>query len=102
MTDACWDYIFLHADYNPNKMPIEKPKLDKMRQEFDYWYPVDMRVSGKDLVPNHLSFFLFNHAAIWRNQTEKWPKSIRANGFLLLNNEKVGFCDLDFFNFVNF
>uniref|UniRef100_A0A914DLD1 leucine--tRNA ligase n=1 Tax=Acrobeloides nanus TaxID=290746 RepID=A0A914DLD1_9BILA len=89
MIDACWDYIFLHSDYDSTKMPIEKPKLDKMRQEFEYWYPVDMRVSGKDLVQNHLTFFLFNHVAIWKDQPKKWPKSIRANGHLLLNNEKM-------------
>ena len=29
-------------------------------QEFTYWYPVDLRVSGKDLIQNHLTFFLYN------------------------------------------
>jgi hypothetical protein len=36
-----------------------------MRREFRYWYPVDLRVSGKDLISNHLTFFLYTHAAIW-------------------------------------
>uniref|UniRef100_A0A1I7X4R9 tRNA-synt_1g domain-containing protein n=1 Tax=Heterorhabditis bacteriophora TaxID=37862 RepID=A0A1I7X4R9_HETBA len=48
-----------------------------------------MRVSGKDLVQNHLTYLLFNHVAIWKDQPEMWPKSIRANGHLLLNNEKM-------------
>lgn len=48
-----------------------------------------MRASGKDLLQNHLTYYLFNHVAIWKNQPELWPKSIRANGHLLLNNEKV-------------
>ena len=30
-----------------------------------YFYPLDLRVSGRDLVPNHLSFFLYNHTAIF-------------------------------------
>ena len=60
-----------------------------MKNEFQFWYPVDLRVSGKDLVPNHLTYFLYNHCAIWENETDKWPKSIRANGHLLLNAEKM-------------
>ena len=48
-----------------------------------------MRVSGKDLVQNHLTYLLFNHVAIWKDQPEMWPKSIRANGHLLINNEKM-------------
>lgn len=36
-----------------------------MRNEFEYWYPMDLRVSGKDLIPNHLTMSLYNHAAIW-------------------------------------
>ena len=60
-----------------------------MRNEFNYWYPVDCRVSGKDLVPNHLTYFLYNHCAIWENDPSKWPQSVRANGHLMLNSEKM-------------
>lgn len=49
----------------------------------------DLRVSGKDLVPNHLTYFLYNHCAVWESEPEKWPVSIRANGHLLLNSEKM-------------
>jgi len=38
---------------------------------------------------NHLTFYLFNHVAIWRERPEMWPLGIRANGHALLNNEKV-------------
>lgn len=30
-----------------------------------YFYPTDLRVSGKDLVGNHLTFYIFTHIAIW-------------------------------------
>ena len=60
-----------------------------MRNEFNYWYPVDCRVSGKDLVPNHLTYFLYNHCAIWENDPSRWPQSVRANGHLMLNSEKM-------------
>ena len=44
-----------------------------LRREFTYWYQLDLRVSGKDLVPNHLTYFLYNHVAIW-------PEPTRENG----------------------
>lgn len=38
-----------------------------MRKEFLYWYPMDLRCSGKDLIKNHLIMALFNHAAVWKD-----------------------------------
>lgn len=60
-----------------------------MRKEFLYWYPVDLRCSGKDLIQNHLTFYIYIHTAIWPDNEELWPKGIRANGHLLLNSAKV-------------
>ncbi|KAL6254270.1 hypothetical protein P5V15_014885 [Pogonomyrmex californicus] len=88
MTSEVWDYIFFKNAKPPNT-DIEKTVLDNMRHEFQYWYPVDLRVSGKDLVQNHLTYFLYNHTAIWPNQPELWPQGIRANGHLLLNSAKM-------------
>lgn len=65
MTHQVWDYIFFKEAPFPGNCGIAKEKLDKMRNEFQYWYPVNLRVSGKDLVPNHLTYFLYNHTAIW-------------------------------------
>ena len=36
-----------------------------MKKEFNYWYPLNLRCSAKDLIRNHLTMSLFNHAAIW-------------------------------------
>ena len=88
MTPQVWDYIFLSdAPLPDTSIPTEH--LNRLKVEFDHFYPVDLRVSGKDLIPNHLTFFLFNHVAIWKNEPSKWPKGIRANGHLLLNNDKM-------------
>jgi leucyl-tRNA synthetase len=84
-----WDYVFFLNSPYPADCKIPKEVLDKARAEFQYWYPVDLRVSGKDLVPNHLTYYLYNHVAMWPTEPEKWPKGIRANGHLLLNSEKV-------------
>uniref|UniRef100_A0A672RBJ3 Leucine--tRNA ligase, cytoplasmic n=1 Tax=Sinocyclocheilus grahami TaxID=75366 RepID=A0A672RBJ3_SINGR len=88
MTREVWDYIFFKTAPFP-KTDIPKEKLQKLRREFAFWYPVDVRVSGKDLVPNHLSYYLYNHVAMWPNDSDKWPKAVRANGHLLLNSEKM-------------
>lgn len=88
MTPEVWDYIFLSSVQFP-KTDIPKSTLHKLKAEFDYWYPVDLRVSGKDLVPNHLTYYIYNHCAMWPNDPSKWPKAIRANGHLMLNSEKM-------------
>uniref|UniRef100_H2L846 leucine--tRNA ligase n=1 Tax=Oryzias latipes TaxID=8090 RepID=H2L846_ORYLA len=88
MTREVWDFIFFKTAPFP-KTDIPKEHLQKLRREFEYWYPVDVRVSGKDLVPNHLSYFLYNHVAVWPKDNKKWPQAVRANGHLLLNSEKM-------------
>ena len=65
MTPEVWDYIFFKGVPVPKNIP--RKVLDKLKQEFEYWYPVDLRVSGKDLVPNHLTYYIYNHCAIWPN-----------------------------------
>ena len=41
-----WDYIFLDTP-PPKGSKIPIAMLDKLKNEFNYWYPVDLRVSGK-------------------------------------------------------
>ncbi|XP_076181094.1 leucyl-tRNA synthetase [Ptiloglossa arizonensis] len=95
MTPEVWDYIFFKDAKFP-KTNIKQNALDHMRHEFQYWYPVDLRVSGKDLVQNHLTFFIYNHTAIWSMEPKLWPKGIRANGHLLLNSAKMSKSDGNF------
>lgn len=70
-------------------MPVEEEKLKTMRNEFLYWYPLDLRVSAKDLVRNHLTMALYNHAAIWNESPQLWPKSYYTNGYVNINGEKM-------------
>ncbi|KNC74768.1 hypothetical protein SARC_12693 [Sphaeroforma arctica JP610] len=86
MTRQAWDYVYLGGTY-PADCAIPEENLAKLRTEFQYWYPVDLRVSGKDLVPNHLTFFLYTHCAVWGDK--QFPKAVRANGHLLLNKAKM-------------
>eukprot|EP00794_Sanderia_malayensis_P007562 gene7562-8400_t len=88
LTKEVWDFIF-HKDAPEPATEIDMKALRDLKAEFQHWYPVDLRVSGKDLIPNHLTYFLYNHVAIWPQNSDKWPKSIRANGHLLLNSDKM-------------
>lgn len=94
MTDEVWDFIFFGTPTKSSK--IKTAALEKMRREFLYWYPMDLRVSGKDLVQNHLTYMLYNHTAIWPDQPELWPRGARANGHLLLNSMKMSKSDGNF------
>lgn len=88
LTPEVWDFIFFKDAKFP-KTSISKDKLEKLRAEFNYWYPTDVRCSGKDLIPNHLTYYLYCHCAMWDKDSSKWPKGARCNGHLLLNGEKM-------------
>ncbi|XP_057969814.1 leucine--tRNA ligase, cytoplasmic isoform X2 [Malania oleifera] len=86
MTDDVWDFIFCSGPY-PQSSDISSSILNKMKQEFEYWYPFDLRVSGKDLIQNHLTFCIYNHTAIMSRH--HWPRGFRCNGHIMLNSEKM-------------
>lgn len=96
MTPEVWDFIFFPDAKYPSKSLIKKEHLELMRREFYYWYPMDLRTSGKDLIQNHLTFCIYNHCAIWPNNEELWPRSIRCNGHLMLNSAKMSKSDGNF------
>jgi leucyl-tRNA synthetase len=90
LTDSLFDYIFLGKG-SPKRIS-EDTKLSeelilRMRTEFKYFYPVDTRHSGRDLVPNHLTFFVFNHVAIF--DRAYWPRQIVVNGSVLMDGKKM-------------
>ncbi|RLE51941.1 MAG: leucine--tRNA ligase [Candidatus Methanomethylicota archaeon] len=90
LTDEVFDYIFLgigNPDEISQKSGISKEILDRMRSEFNYWYPVDLRVSAKELLPNHLTFFIFHHVAIFPEHL--WPKAIGVNGMLMIEGQPM-------------
>ncbi|CDI97282.1 leucyl tRNA synthetase [Echinococcus multilocularis] len=94
MTPGVWDYVFLgKGDHtklaNERYTTVTVASLQHLRKEFLYWYPADLHVSGKDLLPNHLTYYLYNHVAMWPEDPQLWPRGIFANGLLLLNSEKM-------------
>ncbi|KAL7478746.1 hypothetical protein ACHAW6_004502 [Cyclotella cf. meneghiniana] len=89
LTDDVFNFIFRKGFSIPENCAIPPETLQKMRDEFRYWYPMDLRVSAKDLIPNHLTMALYNHAAIWEDEPELWPKGYYTNGHIMVDAEKM-------------
>jgi leucyl-tRNA synthetase len=89
LNDNFFDEVFL--GYNSNKdssnIMISQELTNEMRDEFNYWYPLNWRLSAKDLVGNHLSFHIFHHSAIFPR--DKWPGGIVVFGMGLLEGHKM-------------
>jgi leucyl-tRNA synthetase len=87
LTIEVWDYIFFpEKSYPLSSTDIPRATLDHLRNEFQYWYPVNLHSSTKDSIPKHFLFSLYNHTAIWPNYPQLWPRTFRANGRLLINS----------------
>ncbi|MCH7941128.1 MAG: leucine--tRNA ligase, partial [Thaumarchaeota archaeon] len=90
LSKGFFDYVFLGYGSLGKVSEITKiPKetVDEIKNEFSYFYPVDSRHSGRDLVPNHLTFFVLNHVAIFPENN--WPKQIVVNGSVLMDGKKM-------------
>jgi len=85
-----WDYIFLgkgDAEEISSRYGVGREDLEDLRREFLYWYPLDLRVAGKDLANNHLLFFIMNHVAIFPR--ELWPRAMMIHGWVLRDGKKM-------------
>jgi leucyl-tRNA synthetase len=89
LTDEVFDYVF-HGKGDPSALSsstgIEREKLEQMRREFEYWYPLDYRMSANELIPNHLTFHIFHHAQLF---PERCPRGIVSFGMAMLEGEKM-------------
>ncbi|GMI40858.1 hypothetical protein TeGR_g10626 [Tetraparma gracilis] len=88
LTNEVFDFIYRKRAF-PASSSIPADVLNKMKAEFEYWYPMNLRVSAKDLIPNHLTMALYNHAAVWDDQPELWPLGYYTNGHVQVDAEKM-------------
>ena len=82
MTGEFFEYVLMGRG-----PPPDVPGIEEIREEFLYYYPVDTRHSGRDLVPNHLTFFVMNHVALFPR--DGWPRQIVVNGSVLMDGKKM-------------
>ncbi|WP_248897747.1 leucine--tRNA ligase [Haloplanus halobius] len=78
-----FDALFYGAD----AVDDPDPRALDLREEWQYWYPVDYRFSANDLISNHLTFYLFHHAELF--DEANWPEGIVIMGMGLLEGEKM-------------
>ncbi|MEM0271510.1 MAG: leucine--tRNA ligase [Thermoprotei archaeon] len=90
LTLEFFDYVF-YGRGDPSTVArvtgVPESTLRNVREEFLYWYPVDLRTSAKELIPNHLTFFIFHHVALFPE--EHWPKAVSTNGMLTLEGQPM-------------
>jgi len=90
LDDAFFDYVFFGKGQPKaiaSRLGVEAKLIEGLRHEFLYWYPFDLRNTGKDLVQNHMAFCLFHHTAIFPR--EHWPRGYGVNGWVRLAGRKM-------------
>jgi len=90
LSEAFFDFVFLgrgEAREVARATGLPAELLLQIRQEFEYFYPVDSRHSAHELIPNHLTFFIFNHVALF--ERKHWPRAIVTNGHVLMKGQKM-------------
>jgi leucyl-tRNA synthetase len=76
LNDAFFDYVFL-GQGEPEKinyLPIDI--VNEIKRDFDYFYPVDINLGGKEHKTVHFPVYLMNHVAIM-------PEDKRPLGFFV-------------------
>ncbi|MFB6094375.1 MAG: leucine--tRNA ligase [Halanaeroarchaeum sp.] len=83
LTHEFFDALF----YGPEAVEDPPERALELRDEWEYWYPVDYRCSGNDLISNHLTFYIYHHAELF--DEPNWPQGITIMGMGLLEGEKM-------------
>jgi len=81
LTDAFFDYVFLGKGKPAGKT------WQAIRDEFTYWYPLDINAAGKEHKQAHFPLFIANHVALFPEQM--WPRGISVNWHLIVEGKKM-------------
>lgn len=90
MSEEVLDYVFLgkgDAKELSLSSGIDQLILESMRQDVDYWYPLDINLGGKEHMTVHFPAFLMNHVAILPQKY--WPKGIFVNWYVIGRGGKI-------------
>ncbi|MGD9963009.1 MAG: leucine--tRNA ligase [Thermoplasmata archaeon] len=90
MTEDFFDHVLLGegtAGEVSAATGVPQATLEKVRAEFEYWYPLDINLGGKEHMTVHFPVFLMNHVAILR--PEHWPRGILVNWYITMSGGKI-------------
>jgi leucyl-tRNA synthetase len=80
LTEDFFDYVFLGKGEGKSSWKVVK-------NEFDYFYPLDLNLGGKEHQTVHFPVFLMNHVGILPQ--EKWPQGILVNWWVTGKGSKI-------------
>ncbi len=90
LTEEFFDYVFLgkgDSSKIADKLKLERKLLDQIRSDFEYWYPLDINLGGKEHQTVHFPVFIMNHVAILPEKF--WPKGIFVNWWVVGGGSKI-------------
>ncbi len=90
LTEKFFDFVFLgigDAQELSNELNVDADVLNRIKDEFEYWYPNDLRHTAPPHLSNHLVFFLMHHAAIFPES--RWPRAITLNELMIREGKKM-------------
>ncbi|NQE46066.1 Leucine--tRNA ligase [ANME-1 cluster archaeon GoMg2] len=90
LTERFFDFVFLDigdAQELSKELNVDADVLNRIKDEFEYWYPNDLRHTAPPHLSNHLVFFLMHHAAIFPEN--RWPRAITLNELMIREGKKM-------------
>lgn len=78
LTDAFFDFVFLGA--GEGEPTVRRALQEEVREEFLYFYPLDVNFGGKEHKRVHFPVFLYTHARLL--SAELQPRGIFVNGWI--------------------
>jgi leucyl-tRNA synthetase len=84
LTEEFFDYVFLEKG-NPEEVAghtgVKLGLLRRIRDDVDYWYPLNINLGGKEHMTVHFPAFLMNHVGLLPQKY--WPKGIFVNWYIV-------------------
>ncbi len=90
LTEEFFDFILLNqgtAEQTAKKTKIKTGVLKKIKLDFEYWYPLDINLGGKEHQTVHFPVFIMNHVGILDDKF--WPKGIFVNHWIIGKGSKI-------------
>lgn len=90
LTEAFFDFVFLgkgNANEVAKQTGCDLKVIQQVREEFEYWYPLDVNLGGKEHKTVHFPVFLMNHVAVLPEQ--KWPQGIFVHWWVVGETGKI-------------
>jgi leucyl-tRNA synthetase len=90
LEEEFFDYVFLGVgtpEAVAKEARVDPALVQRLRDEFEYWYPNDQRHTAPPHLSNHLVFFLMHHAAIFPER--QWPRAITLNELMIREGRKI-------------